>query len=278
LWSRGGGRLWRSIAGSRLLWSRILPRLLHWWRSCTGTGTRSASRRLDSRRMGGRSRRRRSPRLMMSSPAPSSSRPAALGIAWWLFPVAAPEELTLDFNPLHTLGFLGTEWVEHHCKVPGGVFEGEPLVFNGWQLYCTANHYRIRPDAVPNARRLVAPFHYRRSVVVGPQKCGKSPWAAGLILFEGLGPSTFAGWASEGDVYRCADHECGCDFEYEYLPGEAMGEPRRKSLIALMAVAEDQVFNVYEPIQTMILSGPLANVAKVREGFIRLPNRGLITP
>ena len=192
--------------------------------------------------------------------------------------MAAPEELTLDFNPLHTLGFLATEWVEWHCKVPGGVYEGESLSFNGWQLYCTANHYRIKSDAVANERRLVAPFFYRRSVVVGPQKCGKSPWGAGMVLFEAVGPSTFAGWASEGDVYRCADHECGCDFEYEYAPGEAMGAPRRKSLIALMAVAEDQVFNVYEPIQTMILSGPLQNVAKVREGFIRLPNRGLITP
>ena len=188
------------------------------------------------------------------------------------------DDLTLDFNPLHTLGFLATEWVEQHCLVPGGVYEGEALTFNGWQLYCTANHYRIKPDAVHDPRRVLAPFHYRRSIVVGPQKCGKSPWGAGMALVEGVGPSVFAGWAREGGMYRCEDHGCHCGWEYLYEPGEAMGAVRRKSLIGLMATAEDQTFNVYEPLQTMILSGPLAEVAKVREGFIRLPNRGLIQP
>lgn len=188
------------------------------------------------------------------------------------------DELVLDFDPLQSIGFLATEWVEQHCKVPGGVFEGEPLVFNGWQLYCTANHYRVKPDAVVDPRRVVAPFHYRRSVVVGPQKSGKSPWGAGMALIEGVGPSLFAGWAGHGDAYECADHGCPCGWYYEYEPGEAMGVPRRKSLIGLMATAEDQTFNIYEPLQSFILSGPLSSVAKVREGFIRLPNRGLIQP
>ena len=86
----------------------------------------------------------------------------------------AGDDLAIDFDPLQTLGFLATDWIEHHCKVPGGVYEGEPLVFNGWQLFCTVNHYRVRPKAVFDPRRLLAPFHYRRSVVVGPQKVGKS--------------------------------------------------------------------------------------------------------
>lgn len=188
------------------------------------------------------------------------------------------DELVLDFDPLQSIGFLATEWVEQHCKVPGGVFEGEPLVFNGWQLYCTANHYRIKKDAEPNPRRVVAPFYYRRSIVVGPQKSGKSPWGAGMALTEGVGPSLFAGWATKGDKYRCSDHGCDCGWEYVYEPGEAMGVPRRKSLIGLMATAEDQTFNIYEPLQSFVLSGPLKDVARVREGFIRLPNRGLIQP
>src|SRR5699024_4491119 len=141
-----------------------------------------------------------------------------------------------------------------------------------------ANHYRIRPDAVVNPRRVIAPFHYRRSVVVGPQKCGKSPWGAGMALVEGVGPSLFGGWAGRGDAYRCADYGCDCGWYYDDEPGEAMGVARRKSLIGLMATAEDQTFNIYEPLQSFILSGPLAGVAKVREGFIRLPNRGLIQP
>lgn len=190
----------------------------------------------------------------------------------------ATDDLALDFNPLETLGFLVTDWIEQHCKVPGGVYEGEPLLFNGWQLYCTANHYRVVPDAVVDPRRLIAPFMYRRSVVVGPQKCGKSPWGAGMLLAEGVGPTLFAGWAKGGEVYRCEDHGCGCGWEYEYQPGEAMGVPRRKSLLGLLAYAESQTANVYEPLQTMIHSGPLAEFVHVREGFIRLPNRGKIVP
>lgn len=186
--------------------------------------------------------------------------------------------LTLDFDELHTLGFLVTDWVEQHCKVPGGVYEGEPLLFNGWQLFCTLNHYRIVPKATADPRRLLAPFHYRRSIVVGPQKCGKSPWGAGMLLAEGVGPTLFAGWARGGERYRCEDHGCGCGWEYEYKPGEAMGAPRRKSLLGLLAYAETQTANVYEPLQTMIHNGPLSEFVHVREGFIRLPNRGKIQP
>lgn len=189
-----------------------------------------------------------------------------------------PRPLALDFDPMLTLGFVVTDWVEHHCTVPSGVYEGEGLVFNGWQLFCAANHYRVRPDAVADARRLVAPFTYRRSVLVGPQKSGKSPWAAAMALAEGVGPTTFVGFAVGGEAYRCSEHGCGCGWEYEYEPGEAMGAPRRKSLIALLAVAEEQTQNVYEPLQSMIRSGPLDDFVKVREGFIRLPNAGMIVP
>ena len=161
--------------------------------------------------------------------------------------------LALDFNPLHTLGFLLTDWIEQHCRVPGGVYEGEPLTFDGWQLFCTANHYRVLPDAVADPRRLIAPFMYRRSVIVGPQKCGKSPWGAGMLLGEGVGPTLFDGWARGGEKYRCEAHGCGCGWE-------------------------SQTNNVYEPLQSMIRSGPLADFVHVREGFIRLPNYGKIIP
>jgi len=190
----------------------------------------------------------------------------------------ASDALAIDFDPLHSLGFLVTDWIEAHCRVPGGVFEGEPLVFNGWQLFCTVNHHRIIPEAVYDPRRLLAPFHNRRSVVVGPQKCGKSPWGAGMLLAEGVGPTLFAGWARGDEVYRCEDHGCGCGWEYHYQPGEAMGMPRRKSLLGLLAFSEAQTQNVYEPLQTMIHNGPLSEFVHVREGFIRLPNRGMIIP
>lgn len=179
-----------------------------------------------------------------------------------------------------TLGFLAVEWIAEHCSVPSGHDLGMPLVHEGWQLECTVNHYRIKPGIVFNPTRpLLAPaFHYRRSVVVGPQKNGKSPWAASIVIFEAVGPCIFAGWALGGEVYRCEDHGCGCGFEYVYEPGDAMGMPRRKSLIQLLATAETQTANVYEPIQTMIRSGVLDELMKVREGFIRLPNNGKIEP
>lgn len=189
-----------------------------------------------------------------------------------------PEPLELDFDPLHTLGFLVTDWIEAHCKVPSGVYEGEGLTFNGWQLYCTANHYRVKPTAKVDRRRVLAPFYYRRSIVVGPQKCGKSPWGAAMLLAEGVGPALFDGFSTGNEAYRCADNGCTCGWEYEYLPGEAMGRLRSKSLLGLYAYAESQTNNVYEPLQTMIHSGPLAQLAQVREGFIRLPNRGKIVP
>ena len=179
-----------------------------------------------------------------------------------------------------TLGFLAVDWIEAHCSVPSGHDLGNPLVHDGWQLWCTVNHYRVRRGAkfVPSRPVLAPAFHYRRSVVVGPQKAGKSPWGASLVIFEAVGPCLFAGWAKGGELYRCADHGCSCEFEFEYEPGEPMGMPRNKSLIQLLATAETQTANVYEPIQTMIRTGPLDDVLKVREGFIRTPNNGKIEP
>jgi len=189
----------------------------------------------------------------------------------------APDENVVDFP---TLGFLAADWIAAHCSVPSGHDLGSPLVHEGWQLWCTVNHYRVRPRIIFNpVRPLLAPaFFYRRSVVVGPQKNGKSPWGGSIVIFEAVGPCVFAGWALGGEVYRCEDHGCGCGWVFQYEPGDAMGMPRAKSLIQLLATAETQTANVYEPIQTMIKSGPLDDVMKVREGFIRLPNNGKIEP
>lgn len=179
-----------------------------------------------------------------------------------------------------TLGFLASDWIEAHCSVPSGHDLGSPLVHDGWQLWCTVNHYRVKPGIEFNPVRplLATAFHFRRSVVVGPQKNGKSPWGASIVIFEAVGPCIFAGWAKGGEIYRCSDHGCGCGWEYPYELGDPMGMPRNKSLIQLLATAETQTANVYEPIQTMIRSGPLADVLLVREGFIRTPNNGKIEP
>lgn len=189
----------------------------------------------------------------------------------------APDEWVVDFP---TLGFLAADWIAAHCTVPDGFAMGSPFVLDGWQLWCAVNHYRVRPGVEFNpVRPMLAPaFHYRRSQVVGPQKTGKGPWSAAITTFEAVGPCLFGGWAVGGEVYRCEDDGCGCGFEFPYEPGDAMGLARPTTLAQLLATSEDQVDNVYRPLQAMIRRGPLAERMLVREGFIRLPNDGRIDP
>ncbi len=182
-----------------------------------------------------------------------------------------PDEFVVGWP---TLGFLVADWVEAHCPVADGSQRGAPFEMYDWQLWCTANHYRLRQDAQQG--QLATAFHYRRSQIVGPQKSGKGPWSATLIAAEAAGPVLFAGWAGSDDGYACSDHGCGCDFEYRYRPGEPMGRPWPSPLIQLLATAEDQTDNVYRPLQAMVKGGPLGDVMRVGEQFIRLPGDGRI--
>lgn len=190
--------------------------------------------------------------------------------------MAPTDEYAIDFPTL----IVVPEWIERHCVVPDGFRKGQRFEMYDWQLWCTANHYRVRPNAKPfdangNPTRSAA-FAYRRSQVVAPQKTGKGPWSATIVSAEAVGPVLFCGWSVGGEAYRCSDHGCGCGWVYEYEPGEPMGQPWPTPLIQLMATSEDQVANVYRPLQAMIRSGPLAELMKIREGFIRLPNDGRI--
>lgn len=179
-------------------------------------------------------------------------------------------EFVVDFP---TLWVMPT-WIEQHCPIPDGDHKGERLELYDWQLWCTVNHYRVRPGAKVGQK---APaFHNRRSQVIAPQKTGKGPWSAAIVCGEARGPALFAGWAVGGEAYRCSDHGCGCGWVYEYEPGEPMGRPWATPLIQLMATTEDQVDNVYRPLQSMIRIGPLADQMLIREDFVRLPNDGRI--
>lgn len=187
-----------------------------------------------------------------------------------------------------TLGFLVADWVERHCIIPDGFRKGRPFVMYEWQLWCTVNHYRVKPDALPagdeyvNAEGEIAfvsgaqAFHYRRSLVIAPQKAGKGPWSATIVAAEGVGPVLFDGWAVDGDVYRCSEHGCGCGWERPYEPGDPKGKLQPTPLIQLVATAEKQVDNVYRPLKAMALGERLAPLMQVTEGFIRLPNSGAI--
>lgn len=171
-----------------------------------------------------------------------------------------------------TLGDLLDGWTEQHCRIPDGFSRGKAFHAYDWQFWVKANHYRIREDATfdPERPPLNQAFQYRRSLVVGPQKLGKGPDAATVVAGEAVGPSQFGGWARKGEVYDCADHGCPCGWYWEYEPGEPKGIRHPSPLIQLTATSQEQVDNVYRPLVAMIHLGPLKQLMKVRENFIRI--------
>jgi len=171
-------------------------------------------------------------------------------------------------------------WIQRHCIIADGFRKGRPFRMYDWQLWGTANHYRIKvgarqdpaflagdPDAMPIRS---AAFHNRRSQVIAPQKTGKGPWSAAIVCAEAVGPVLFLDWAKEGDQFACADYDCGCGWVYDYQPGEPMGHPWATPLIQLLATSEDQVDNVYRHLKGMARGPRLKDRMKVREGFIRI--------
>lgn len=183
---------------------------------------------------------------------------------------AEQPEFVVDFPTL----WVAADWIPQHCIVPDGFRKGDPFEPYDWQLWCTLNHYRIKPTA--QLGQLATAFANRRSQVVAPQKTGKGPWTATLCALEGVGPAVFNGWAAGGEVYDCRDWGCGCGWVYEYRPGEPMGRPWPTPLIQITAFSEEQTDNVYRPLQSMIRNGPLGELMRVGEAFIRLPNDGRI--
>ncbi|MFJ3793889.1 hypothetical protein [Kitasatospora sp. NPDC090091] len=179
-------------------------------------------------------------------------------------------EFEVDFPTL----WVVCDWIERHCVIPDGFRKGEPFQLYDWQLWCTANHYRVKPEA--QLGQLAPAFHYRRSQWVAPQKMGKGPGTASICAAEAVGPVVFAGWAAGGEVYDCRDWGCGCGWVYEYEPGDAMGRPWPTPLVQITAFSEEQTDNVYRPLQSMIRNGPLGELMKVGEEFIRLPGDGRI--
>ncbi|HET7689323.1 MAG TPA: hypothetical protein VFK41_03025 [Nocardioidaceae bacterium] len=178
--------------------------------------------------------------------------------------------------------WVAVDWEERHGVISDPVRgvhrdengDPEPFVEYPQQLWVTVNWYRVRPTA--KRGDLNTAFHYRRVQYIGPQKCGKGPWLAKKVKGQAGGPVLFDDWAQGGEVYDCADHGCPCGWVYEYEPGEPMGRPWAKPLIQLLATAEDQVDNVYDPLKAMLKYGPDANRYVVGEEFTRLPNDGKI--
>jgi hypothetical protein len=189
--------------------------------------------------------------------------------------MAPPADAFLvDFPTL----FVAVDWAEAHCVVPDGFKRGRAWRYYPWQAWCTLNHYRVKPTAYwrPENPLLATAFHNRRSLVIAPQKTGKGPWSATGVAIEAVGPALFAGWAGRGDGWSCADHGCGCGWEYEYQPGEPMAMRWPTPLIQITAFSEDNTDNVYRPLQSMIKLGPLGDLMRVGESFVRIGDEGRI--
>jgi len=170
-------------------------------------------------------------------------------------------------------------WIEQHCVIPDGFRRGAPFRLYDYQLRYFSNFYLVRGDVEQDLDDPVLgpAFVYRRGMLVGPQKVGKSPHTAAHICLEGVGPALFAGWARDGDGYVCADHGCGCGWEWAYEPDEPMGMAWPTPLIQITAVSEEQTDNIYGALRPMIDHGPLTDlVPKTGEEFIRLPGGGRI--
>lgn len=165
-------------------------------------------------------------------------------------------------------------WIEQHAVVPDGFRQGDPFILLPWQLKVASNMYTVRADAEIGQRSTA--FVYRRGQVIMSQKSGKGPFAASIVLAEAAGPTVFAGWATEGNRYRCADYDCPCGWTYQYAEGEPIGIPQPTPLIQLLATSEDQVANVYRPLVAMIKHGPLSSLMKPLEGFVRVGSEGRI--
>lgn len=171
-----------------------------------------------------------------------------------------------------TLGDLWSAWMEQHCRVPDRHERGKPFREYDWQFWCTANHGRVRPDAIhdPDRPLLNQAFVNRRSQVIAPQKIGKGPWTAARISLCAVGPSEFGGWASEGDLYACDDFGCECGWEFPYDEGEPMGVRHSSPLIQVVATSEEQVDNIWRPLTSMISLGPLKTLLLPRGEFVRI--------
>lgn len=155
-----------------------------------------------------------------------------------------------------TLGFQVGEWIEANCVVPDQEHAGEPYRLTEEMWTFLAWHYRLKPDAREGQKAQA--FHYRRSILVRPQKWGKGPLTAAIICAEAVGPSMFAGWDADG---------------------KPVAKPRATPRIQVTASTEDQTGNVYKHLLPMIQMGPLADVihdAGVTR--INLPEGGDIEP
>lgn len=176
-----------------------------------------------------------------------------------------------------TLG-VALDWIAQHCVIPDGFRRGRPFVPYDFQVQYLGNFYLVKAGTpwYPNDPILAPAFVYRRGLLVDPQKKGKGPLSAAHVCLEGAGPALFGGYAGPDDGYACADHGCGCGWEYAYELGEPRGLHWPTPLIQITALSEEQTDNIYGALRPMIELGPLVDIITPGVDMIRLPGGGRI--
>lgn len=150
-----------------------------------------------------------------------------------------------------TLGYLVGDWIEAHIVIPDGYRRGEPFDLTDAQWRFLLNYYEVDPER--------GQLQFYGGQLRRPQKWGKDPFGAAIVLGEALGPARFDGWDADG---------------------EPVGAPYPTPYIPILGVSEDQTDNTYKPLLAMIREGPLADEPGMDPGETRteLPNGGTIDP
>jgi hypothetical protein len=158
-----------------------------------------------------------------------------------------------------TLGYIVADWIEENLVIPDGVYQGQPYRLTEEMLRFLYQFYRLHPDAEPDPEKPSAAFAYRGGLLMRPQKWGKGPFAAGIILAEAFGPVRFAGWDAHG---------------------EPVGAPQPTPWVQIVATSEEQTDNTWLAVYEMATRGAVADIPGVDIGVqdINLPSGGKIEP
>ena len=150
-----------------------------------------------------------------------------------------------------TLGYLIGDWLEANLVIPDGYRRGEPWVNTEAQWRFLLRYYEVDPDR--------GQLQHYGGQLRRPQKWGKDPFGAAIVLAEALGPARFDGWDADG---------------------EPVGAPYPTPYIPILGVSEDQTDNTYRPLLARIRESDLVNEPGMDPGETRteLPNGGTIDP
>ncbi|WP_290473925.1 hypothetical protein, partial [Leifsonia sp. 71-9] len=140
--------------------------------------------------------------------------------------------------------------------IPDGDLAGQPYMLTDEMWTFLVKHYRLHEGAREHSWQTA--WHYTKSMLVRPQKWGKSPFVAAMICAEAVGDVIFAGWDANG---------------------EPVARPWPTAIIQVTASTEDQTDNVYKALRPMIDTGPLTDlIPDTGETRINLPGAGWIEP